>query len=77
GDRASLSGNVATNRLALNSAEEIYQESCDCIRKAARGGRFTLSSSCEVPMDTPEENIDAMVRAAREFGAQYLANGID
>jgi uroporphyrinogen decarboxylase len=70
--RASISGNVATNHLAYLSPEEIYQESCRCIEKAAHGGRFTLSSSCEVPYETPEENIDAMVRAAREFGADHL-----
>ena len=70
--RASISGNVATNRLALATAEEIYQESCRCIEKAAVGGRYTLSSSCEVPLETPPENIDAMVRAARTFGAKLL-----
>lgn len=74
GDRASISGNVATNRLALRTPDEIYQESCECIRQAAEGGRFTLSSSCEVPTDTPVENIDAMVRAAREFGAEFLSS---
>jgi uroporphyrinogen decarboxylase len=72
GDRASLSGNVATWNLARLSPEEIYRESCRCIEKAAKGGHFTLSSSCEVPFETPEENIDAMVRAARVFGAGYL-----
>jgi uroporphyrinogen decarboxylase len=70
--RASISGNVATNHLAYLSPEEIYLESCRCIEKAARGGQFTLSSSCEVPYETSPENIDAMVRAAREFGAEYL-----
>jgi uroporphyrinogen decarboxylase len=70
--RASLSGNVATNHLALMSPNQIYQESCRCIEKAAKGGRYTLSSSCEVPFETPAENIDAMVQAAREFGAQFL-----
>lgn len=70
--RASLSGNVATNHLVFLSAEEIYRESCRCIEKAARGGRYTLSSSCEVPLETPPANIDAMVRAAREFGAAFL-----
>ncbi len=71
--RASLSGNVATNHLARHSPEQIYAESCRCIEQAARGGRFTLSSSCEVPYETPAANIDAMVRAAREFGSQFLA----
>jgi MtaA/CmuA family methyltransferase len=74
GDRASISGNVATNHLAIKTANEIYEEACKCIDKAAAGGRFTLSSSCEVPYETPEENIDAMVRAAREYGAKFLQN---
>ena len=72
GDRASISGNVATNNLVRNTPEQIYQEACACIDKAAVGGRFTLSSSCEVPFETPEENIDAMVRAAREYGAKRI-----
>jgi uroporphyrinogen decarboxylase len=70
--RASISGNVTTWNLAMLSPEEIYNESCHCIEKAAEGGRYTLGSSCEVPMETPPENIDAMVRAAREFGSKLL-----
>lgn len=70
--RASISGNVATQNLACLSADAIYKESCCCIEKAAAGGRFTLSSSCEVPYETPEENIDAMMQAAHEFGSEFL-----
>jgi uroporphyrinogen decarboxylase len=70
--RASISGNVAIWNLVRLSPQEIYEESCRCIEKAALGGRFTLGSSCEIPFETPEENIDAMVRAAREFGASFL-----
>jgi uroporphyrinogen decarboxylase len=70
--RASISGSVATNNLVFLSPDEIYRESCHCIEQAAGGGRYTLSSSCEVPYETPPENIDAMVRAAREFGAEFL-----
>ena len=70
--RAGISGNVATHNLACLSPQQIYTEACRCIEKAAAGGRYTLGSSCEVPYETPQENIDAMVRAAREFGAQHL-----
>jgi uroporphyrinogen decarboxylase len=70
--RVSISGNVATNNLVYQTPEEIYRESCRCIRNAASGGRYTLSSSCEVPMETPPDNIDAMVRAARGFGSEFL-----
>ena len=52
-------------------------ESSDRVRAACRqaieqgkpGSRFILSSGCEVPRDTPVENLRAMVEAAREFGA--------
>jgi uroporphyrinogen decarboxylase len=69
---ASISGNVSTANLSMLSPQEIFQESCRCIEKAAVGGRYTLGSSCEVPMETPPENIDAMVRAAREYGPKIL-----
>jgi uroporphyrinogen decarboxylase len=72
--RAGISGNVATRNLAYLSPQAIYAEACRCIEQAAAGGQFTLGSSCEVPYETPEENIDAMVRAARDYGAQHLRN---
>lgn len=73
--RAVISGNVATEHLCRASSRDIFEESCACIDKAATGGRFTLSSSCEVPPETPPANIDAMVRAAREYGREVLKSG--
>ncbi len=73
--RATISGNVATQNLFCGSSDEIYAESCRCIESAALGGRYALGSSCEVPLETREENIDAMVRAARKFGAEFLQTG--
>lgn len=75
--RATISGNVATQNLFFRSEEIIYAESCRCIESAAWGGRYALGSSCEVPLETPEENIDAMVRAAHEFGAKFLQNRME
>ena len=71
--RAVISGNVATGSLVFRDADAIYDEACRCIEKAAAGGRYTLSSSCEIPIETPPENIDAMVRAAKEYGAGFMA----
>jgi uroporphyrinogen decarboxylase len=75
GTRASISGNVATHNLAMAGPDAIYAEACRCIERTGAGGRFTLSSSCEVPIETPAENIDAMVRAARVFGSEFLRHG--
>jgi uroporphyrinogen decarboxylase len=71
--RVSFSGNVATQRLSWYDADAIYEETCRVIAYAAKGGRFTVSSSCEVPIETPAANVDAMVRAARVFGAEFLS----
>lgn len=49
--------------------ELVFQECIDLIAAAGAGGGFILSPGCEVPRDTPPENMDAMVRAAREFGS--------
>ena len=40
-----------------------------CIDQAAEGGGFILSTGDQLPFDTPFENIEAMVRTAREYGA--------
>lgn len=70
--RAVISGNVATQSLVSATPDEIYRLACECIEKAAAGGRYSLSSSCEVPYETPAANIDALVRAGRVFGAEFL-----
>jgi uroporphyrinogen-III decarboxylase len=52
-------------RLLAGSPELVYRQSRELMRSAGPGG-FILSSGCEVPRDTPPENIHAMVRAARD-----------
>jgi hypothetical protein len=46
-------------------------DSCrTAIEQGKPGGRSILSGGCEIPRDTPPENLRAMVVAAKEFG-QY------
>jgi uroporphyrinogen decarboxylase len=55
--------------LLLNGTpEEVEGEGRRCIRSAAQGGGFILGSGCEVPRNTPPENLKAMVRAAEKYG---------
>lgn len=69
GSLVCLEGNLDPAGLMLYGTPElVYQASLDLIRAAGAGGGFILSPGCEVPRDTPPENIDAMVRAARQFG---------
>ena len=74
--RACLQGNVSSITLATKQPEDVYAESCRCIQKAGIGGKFILSSACEVPVDTPPENLDAMLRASKEFSPKLIEEAL-
>ena len=67
GTRACLEGNLDPTVVLLQGTPELVREkSLEAIAAAGTGGGLILSSGCEVPRDTPPENIRAMVAAARE-----------
>ena len=67
GDRVCLIGNLDPVTVLLQgSPDDVVRESRRCIAEAASGGRYILGSGCEVAEATPQENIHAAVKAARE-----------
>jgi len=36
----------------------------DCLKKAAQEGGFILSTGCDVPLETPEQNLHELVITA-------------
>ncbi|SHJ60830.1 uroporphyrinogen decarboxylase [Hathewaya proteolytica DSM 3090] len=73
GDRVCLVGNVKpVETIKMGSKEEIYEECRRCIeigRENPLG--YVLSTGCQIPLETPRENIQAMVEAARIYGKNY------
>lgn len=67
GTRIGLLGQVDTNALVSSTPEEVYQQSMDTMKKGAQTGGFILSASCDVPPLTKNENLKAMISAARNF----------
>ncbi len=69
GGRICLQGNIEPAGVLLSGTPDNVREACRvAIQQGMPGSRFILSSGCEVPRDTPPENLHAMVQAAREFG---------
>ncbi len=69
GDRVCLVGNVTPANLLKNSAAEIDAEAKAICAKGMGSPRgFILGSGCEVPINTPGENLDALINAARKYG---------
>ncbi len=69
GERCRVVGNFDTSELLLGAPATIDRE----VRAMVAAGRrcprgFVAATGCEVPVDTPEENVRAFVRAAREAG---------
>ena len=54
--------------MANGTPERVTQKCKEAIEILAPGGGFILAPGCALPPSTPDENIDAMIAAAREFG---------
>lgn len=66
--RIVLLGNVAPSLFVSGTREEIENSVKECIRTAARGGAFILSSGCELPYNATTERARFFVEAARNYG---------
>ena len=70
GEKVCIKGNLDPSAILLQSTPAaVYEAACDCIRVAGQEGGFILSPGCEVPRETPHENLEALIRAARTCGS--------
>jgi uroporphyrinogen decarboxylase len=68
GSQVSLLGNFDPVTVMLQGTpDEVYQATLDCARTG--GPRSISAAGCEIPMDTPHENLQAHARALRDLGA--------
>ena len=74
GSRVVLMGNVRPSATLLSGTpQDVEAEVIDCLRRAGDSpGGFILASGCEVPLNTPAENLHAMMDAADEWGKYPL-----
>lgn len=70
GDKVCLVGNVPPVDIVKNgSYEEVVQESKLCIKKAYDNPNgFILSTGCQIPINSPIENIQALMDTVRSYG---------
>jgi uroporphyrinogen decarboxylase len=63
-----LIGNVATSLFVSGTQEAIEAAVEDCIRVAAPGGAYILSSGCELPYNATMDRAQFFIQAAAERG---------
>lgn len=67
-DRCTFFGNLdPVNVLALGSRDLVERKTQELVEMFSDAPRFVLNAGCAIPADTPEENIRAMIRVARNF----------
>jgi MtaA/CmuA family methyltransferase len=65
GTKISLMGGVNTLTLLNGSPQDVMNEARECITGAGPNGGYVLGSGCVVPRNTPQENISALIDAAK------------
>ena len=69
GERHIIAGNLNTISILTETPEKVMEISRETILKGKNNpAGFILMTECELPPDTPPANVDAMVKAVREFG---------
>lgn len=71
GDKVSISGNIPPVKVIRDgSLKDIEDYAKKCIKEGYDNPKgFVLSSGCQIPMGTKEENVQAMMDAARKYGS--------
>jgi uroporphyrinogen decarboxylase len=68
-DSVCLQGNIEPAGVMYHGTPEQVRNACRiALQQADPRGRLILSGGCEIPRDTPAENLHALVAAAREVG---------
>lgn len=73
GNNVCIKGNFDPTAILLQGTPETVRKAARrCIREGGLGGGFILSPGCEVPRDTPAENLEALIAVAKTDGVYPL-----
>ncbi len=66
-------GNYDTSKLAFSSSDEVTEEIRELVQKSMHATKgYIAATGCEVPVQTPKENVKAFVNAVKEVGWYWV-----
>ena len=69
--KATLLGPIDPSEVMAYGTPELVMEKCnEALENLSPGGGFILGPGCALPPSTPDDNIDAMIEAAKKFTLQ-------
>ncbi|UCH05475.1 MAG: uroporphyrinogen decarboxylase family protein [Candidatus Thorarchaeota archaeon] len=63
--RTVIIGNVDTSLLLTGSTQDVKSAAEECLRASSGRAGFILSSGCDLPIETPHENVQVLVHTAK------------
>jgi len=66
GRNITLRGNINPTLIQNRTPEEVYEESVKVIKASGAGGGMILGSGCDVAHGAPHENLDMLMKAAKD-----------
>ena len=68
--QTAFAGNLDPVRVMLHAdAKEVYRLACEAILNHRHDGNYILMPGCDIPPQTPLENVKALFRAAADIGS--------
>ncbi|MBF0529480.1 MAG: uroporphyrinogen decarboxylase family protein [Deltaproteobacteria bacterium] len=79
GDRVALVGNIRpTATMVMGTTNDVRTNVLECLVKGGGSPKgYILGLGCALPINTPPENVHALVAAAREYGRWPIDNELD
>ena len=72
GPQVMLIGNVSPIEMLTANPNEIYIQTVELLDQTRNHPQFVLSTGCDLPQDVPLENIDAFIKAGKDWRQQPL-----
>ena len=63
-EKATLMGNVDTTLMIGGAAKDVAEAARSCLEDGGTDGKFILSTSCDMPIETPSSNLVEIVASA-------------
>jgi len=71
-NKLTIIGNVNPTTVCRGTPEQIMSEAIKAIRVLGRRGYFILGPGCDLPYETPDENLYALIETAKQYGEYPL-----
>jgi uroporphyrinogen decarboxylase len=72
GKKIVVMGNVPTTHFSTGSQQEMEAAVRHCIKTAAEGSGYILSSGCEIPIDSTEDRVEHYFEYSRQYGREFI-----